>query len=274
MKALSADVLACITSVRLHVACQKDCRTAANIIALTPDITDLSVHSEETWCVPYESSPEYSRDLINMIFCVGDAGLQFSRLRSLHLKEFKLALLGPVLSQRIDFNKLENLQLILCEDVSRFLSSLKLSQVSWDMLRIEGQKQPGDGRELNSFLQTMTAPKILSIGRQNSSTVGWLEGEKLCWKSLSQHASTLQSLRVSIPELDYSHVPEVEEKRLAEFRTFCRSVSNLDQLALISPQIESDEWGDEHGFYTLLVRAPNCPWTLRLVLTDYSGLFD
>jgi hypothetical protein len=189
-----ADMLACISSVRLHLGSEEDCNRAASVITRTPDIIELCIYFGAKWDLEtHRSCEERCNDFIKKLFCMTDTQCQFPRLQRLSLEECALAHLGPVLSQSIDFSKLEELRLVGCADVGRFLWSLGLQRVKWNMLHIEEGETFGNNGELNAFLQTMAAPKVLSVGRERSF-ISWWGGWKSYWTDLVSYSSTLESL--------------------------------------------------------------------------------
>jgi hypothetical protein len=264
MTAPNADALAYITSVRLHIVEKADCHRAASIITRTPDITELSLYSAASrdW-TPLRTYPEVCRDFLDTLFNLKDTGCQFQRLRSLIMNGFALTHLALVLSQSINFSKLEDLRLVKCEDVGHMLLSLGLQQVGWKTLRIEEEECiiGDDSGELKTFLQTMHTPRMLSLslGRERSYAQEVDDEGKVCWTDLMPHISTLTSLRFNIDQHGGSPFDDSCGKSVADFREFCKLASNLDQLALVCPPIEEEQWQGEHGFAVFLVRTSTTP---------------
>lgn len=113
MTTLGIDPLARVTSIRLHLRTRNDCRRAASIITRTPDITDLSIFFGDIWDIRLPSSfAPVCRDFIGILFGMEDTRCHFPRLRSLSLEQFTLRLSSPVLSQSMNFSKLEELRLL------------------------------------------------------------------------------------------------------------------------------------------------------------------
>jgi hypothetical protein len=245
---LNADMLAHITSVRLHLAFEDDCRATAKIVAHTPGITELTIEFGATWKV---RDTEACRNFLN-ILCLEDTTRRFPRLRSLCLKDFALTLLGPVLSQSISLSELRELRLVRCRDAGRMLLSLELQQMAWKTLHIEEERCRDNG-ELRSLLKRMNAPKVLSIGLDRGCAEA-CGGGKLCWTDLLLHSSTLTSLRLNIEQPGVGAFDDRYGKSVADFREFCKSATNLKQLALTSPHIEEEKWQGENGFSVFLVR--------------------
>jgi hypothetical protein len=229
---------------------------AANIITRTPNITKLSIIFDRFW-LPHlqETHAEACRRSIETLFTIATNPSQFPRLRSLSLRDFGLEQLGPVLSKSVDFKTLEELRFVRCGDVANMLSSLRLQQVDWKMLHIEEEACISDNGELKSLLQTMVAPKVLSIGRDRSNAAHFGGGE-LCWTDLMLHSPTLKSLRLNIEKADGRPFHDRHGKKLADFHELCKSASNLEQLALMTPHIEEQTWEEKDGFSAFLVRAP------------------
>lgn len=256
MTALSTDPLACVTSLRLHLLSSDDCRRAASIIAHTPDITELSILFLDGWTMMVPRSfALVGRDFMEILFDMEGSKRQLPRLRNLLLENFSLPLLGPVLSQSINFSKLEELQLLKCDDVGDMLLSLTLQQVDWKILRIEEGQTGNDSGKLRTFLQTISATEVLSITRKR----WWHEDNdegKLCWTDLVPHSATLESLRLNIEQPGEYPFHKRIGKVAADFHELCKSASNLEQLALTCPPIEEELWQEERGFAVLLVRVP------------------
>lgn len=252
--ARSIDPLAWVTSVRLHLGSENDCRRAAGIIARTPDITELSIFFETRLKLPGFFAKS-CRDFIIILFAMKDTRRQLPRLRSLFLECFTLTFLGPILSQSINFSKLEELQLLKCDDVGHMLLSLELQQMDWNVLRIEEDDSGDDSGKLKTFLQTMQGPKILSISRERRFAEEDDEG-KLCWTDLVPHSATLKSLRFNIEQAGDYPFHDRCGTSVADFRELCNSASNLEQLALTCPPVEEEKWQGEHGLAVFLVRAP------------------
>lgn len=254
--ALGTDPFAWLTSLQLHLRCKEDCRRAASIISRTPDITELSIRYGNEWemRLPMSDAP-YGRDCIEILFDLKETRCQLPSLRSLSLENFSLSLLGPVFSQSINFSKLEELQLLKCDDVGDMLLSLGLQQVDWKILRIEEEQTGDDSGKLRTFLQTICATEVLSITRKR----WWPEDDdegKLCWTDLVPHSATLESLRLNIEQPGEYPFHKRIDKVAADFRELCKSASNLEQLALTCPPVEEDLWQEERGFAAFLVRAP------------------
>lgn len=229
---------------------------AAEIIARTPNITKLSILFDQCWLPdPQESHAELCRRFIEMLFPVDAIPIHFAGLRSLSLRDLTLEQLGPVLSKSVDFERLQELRFVRCEDVAHMLSSLRLQQVSCNMLHIEEETCTSDNGELKSSLQTMVAPKTLSIGRDRRSAAQFGGGE-LCWTDLMLHSSTLKSLRLNIEKAEGCPFDDRPGKKMTDFREFCKLASNLEQLALIAPHIEEQKWLEKDGFSAFLVSAP------------------
>ena len=267
MIALNDDMCACITSIRLQIGTEIDCRKAASIISRTPGITELSVYYVPGWDLVHRSYAESCRDFVCMLFHPDDTTFQFSRLRRFFLKDFDLGLLPSILSQSVDFSKLEELRLVRCEEAGNMLVSLSLQQVNWKLLCIEEELIGNDNGQLRSFLRTMNAPKRLSIGRATSYAKEDDTG-KICWTDLIPHAATLKSLRLNIDQPSGYLSHDRSGKSVADFRDLCKSASDLSQLALTCPSIEEEKWRGEHGFTAFLVRNPNHPKLLQVVLTS------
>jgi len=256
MTALSTDPLAWVASLRLQLKNEADCRRAASIITRTPDITELSISYNNGWLFKLPIYFAHNcRDFIVILFATKDTRHQLPRLRRLSLESFTLTLLGPILSQSINFSKLEELQLSKCDDVGHMLLSLELQQMNWKVLRNQDDDSGDDGGKLKTFLQTIHAPVILSISYQRSYVDEDNEG-KLCWTDLVPHSATLESLRFNIEQPGDYPFHDRRGTSVADFRGLCKSASNLEQLALTCPPIEEELWQGENGFAVFLVRAP------------------
>lgn len=273
MTTLGIDPLARVTSIRLHLRTRNDCRRAASIITRTPDITDLSIFFGDIWDIRLPSSfGPVCRDFIGILFGMEDTKCHFPRLRSLSLEQFTLRLSGPILSQSMNFSKLEELRLLKCDDVGHMLLSLRLQHVDWKILRIEEEQTGDDNGEFREFLQTMHAPERLSISHDRRFAEGNQEWRS-SWTDLVPHSATLKSLRFNIEQPGDYPFHDRRGNSVADFRELCKSASNLEQLALTCPPIVEEQWQGEHGFAVFLVRAPIHPELLRVALTSSSGLF-
>jgi hypothetical protein len=255
MAAINDNMFASITSVQLHIRSEIDARRASSIITRTPHITQLSIYFDIGWDMLHSRiSAEICRDLAYMTFQSEEAICQFQRLRSLCLNDCTLTLLGPALSRSVNFSMLETLRLVRCDSAGHMLLSLGMKEVDWKMLCIEEEECGDDNGELKSFLQTLSTPKVLSIGRERS----YAEEDSdaiICWKDLVPHSSTLESLRLNVDQPSGHRFDHRRGRSVANFREFCKSASNLDQLALTCPPIEEEKWQDEHGFTVFLVRT-------------------
>ena len=257
MAALDNDMLVCITSVRLNIRTDIECRQAASILRCTPDITELFIEFLIPAFLGYHQSTyaERCRARAHMLFRPDEVISQSPRLRCLFVKHFALKLVAPILSQSMDLSKLEEVRLVDCHFVGHMLLSLSLEQVDWKVLYIDEAECSNDRGKLKSFVQTMNAPRTLAFGRQYTHYYEE-EGDEtheLCWKDYTLHSSTLKSLRANIEHTGGGPFSNRSGNNVADFDDFCKSASNLDQLAVISPDIEEESWHEEHGFSTFLV---------------------
>jgi hypothetical protein len=254
--------LAHITTLQLYLQQLDDCERAGVLIDRAPGIKTLAIEFEDRLGSfkrsgrpsahgPFRWESEIARDITIKLFqsvnsATPRAGLESLRIKSLPLNELLL-----ILPEKLPLRNLKHLHLNRCRQVGPFIRMLTQLGVDLVSYHVGFQSEAQEIRELNeALLHQMTSPKRMHISSM---------GEMVCdWATVTARASSLLSL--SIDDEDYDaffqtreDIPFVLHRSTSGFSGFCSAASSLEQLAVSSPLIESERWGDVHGLTKFLV---------------------
>jgi hypothetical protein len=240
-----ASALIHITSVHLRLRGEQDARTAASVITSIPGIVDLAVHAENHWKGGMTRDSNYAE----LVFATSTATHRFPHLKTLVLKgmcfdPFLEYDFGSTLANVVEFERLDQLQLVDCSGAERLLVYLGTLQTAFATLHIEDSHMlfPDEGESSACFL-SIAPTQELFLSHFSAVACGWKDD----WTTLTTHAGSLRSLRVNLTS------PSWTAPDMLRFLTFCQSSSNLQRLAVNGPDIEECFWASAHGFLAWLV---------------------
>lgn len=250
-----ASALAHVTSVHLRLQCEDDGPRAASVVLCMPQITELAIHGYNGSRYHTASDLELAerhKGVISLVFGTSTVTRRFPLLKSLLLKGLHFKLCTPLLATAVDADHLETLKVVECIHADHFLKHLGPLQLACGTIRIEDSWADREriGVDTNSFLQTISAPRELYVSHDNV----WEEPMELDWDALIPHSASLRSLRVNIVQ-KRSGLFQPHHQSMQSLQMFCKSVPNLQRLALTSPSIEENKWEGKQGFLSLLVSS-------------------
>jgi hypothetical protein len=250
--------LARVTTLQLYLRKMDDCERAGILIDRAPGIKRLAIEFEHC---PFgfkifgrRSAPhliELGRDVVQKLFQSVNSTTHRTDLESLRIKSIPLDEFLLVLPTKLPLRNLKHLQLNRCRGVGPFIAMLAQLGVDLSSYHIIFRREAYEVRESNeALIHSMSSPKRVSM----SST-----GEMLCdWAVVTSRAPSLLSFVID----DVAYDDDVQNpvgtshtflNSMAGFFGFCSAASSLEQLAVLSPPIESEHWKDEAGLDRFLV---------------------
>lgn len=244
-----ADEVSNITCLQLFLRNRKDCRNSALLLERMTSLTSLSIklecdlldHSMGCRCAT-------GQEVVNTLFGAGYATSPRARLRRLRIESMSFRYAGAILPTVLPLDQLEYLHLLSCSRTDRLYESLSQLDLTLQSFCDEHYSSVHGGAMV-SFLRSLAPLEKLRVTR-NVRTDGH---EESAWSEIMPHASKLRCLEVG------DHEPPTDasffntRRTLPEFWAFCRTASNLEQLSMLGPQIESTTWDSARGLNVFLV---------------------
>jgi hypothetical protein len=248
--------LAQVTTLQLYLQSLDDCERAGILIDRAPGIKILAIEFDH-YLRSFRRSERFRiglhRDIVRNLFQPVNNTMPRAILESLRINSFWLDELVVALPSKLPLRNLKHLHLKRCFKVVpfiRMLIELGVDLVSYCVnfeLGSHGVTCRGPNEAL---LQQMTSPKRIDM-----SSIG----EMVCdWATVTSRASSLRSFSIDDDGYDKSRdspsiAPLILHRSLTGFSGFCSAASSLEQLAVLSPPIDSERWDDKEGLTKFLV---------------------
>jgi len=227
---------------------------------LAPDEDDLSRITSLHLCIQYETHCKHAAHLLNSVRSLVSLDILFIGYRAQLFETLVLLTrFGPhkpkflrvegtnfsdgmiTLKQLVEVEKLEELQLIGCQDYSRLLRDLKKLALGLKVFCIHEYDMGEQDFEIdsNDFLRSLDSLECVSLTLDPN-----FESQSpfivLDWSALTACASKLKYLRVEYQSIKS---PFLCKTSAHNFSVFCEHAINLEQLAISGIEIGADVCG-------------------------------
>lgn len=239
-----------VTCLQLSIKERRDCQAAARLLEHMPSITSLTIQLRSDRDV-YSMGDihEVGKMIVNTLFNAGNSTRvrHCPNLRLLRIQNLSFRYAGAILPTVLALESLEHLHLLQCQHTNRFCESLSRLGLNLQSFCDRCSDNPPYPGAVDTFIRSLAPLRKFRI----MSRPDRLEYEVCDWTALISHAPKLRCLEL----YDYHPFkPFLKTKRkLHDFKAFCESASQLQQLAMQGPRIEKYTWMVSHGLHAFLV---------------------